>query len=162
MARARDTDTQDTSEGTSTKPAERASSPAEISGQQAGPNGQQAAALSSSAPSEEKEKWTAESHPPRRTSDKTRRSILAGQTIVAVAVILTICYVAKLVLVTLLFSILLAFILFPVMDFLVREASLNRFELDRLEIIGAGQRDPQSGRAAQRRNFNAVSELELI
>ncbi len=127
MARAQDAqdaqDTQDTAEGTSSKPAERASSPAGISGQQAGANGQQAAppdALSSSAPSEEKEKWTADSHPHRRASDQTRRSILAGQTIVAVAVVLTICYVAKLVLVTLLFSILLAFILFPVMDFLVQ------------------------------------------
>jgi predicted PurR-regulated permease PerM len=39
---------------------------------------------------------------------------------VAVAVVLTICYLAKLVLVTILFSILLAYILFPVMDFLER------------------------------------------
>src|SRR5215471_18705694 len=66
------------------------------------------------------EKWTADNHPHRRASDKTRRSILAGQTIVAIAVVLAICYVAKLVLVTLLFSILLAFILFPVMDFFER------------------------------------------
>src|SRR5947207_15777383 len=113
MARARDTDTQDTSEGTSTKPAERASSPAEISGQQAGANGQQAAARSSSAPSEEKEKWTADSHPHRRTSDKSRRSIRAGQTIVAVALILTICYRSKPGLVTFVFSVLLGFILVP-------------------------------------------------
>ena len=70
------------------------------------------------APSEEK--WTADTHPHRRATDRTRRSILAGQTIVAVAVVLTICYVAKLVLVTLLFSILLAFVLFPVMSFLER------------------------------------------
>jgi predicted PurR-regulated permease PerM len=64
------------------------------------------------------QEWSPESHPHRRASDRTRRSILAGQTVVAIAVVLTICYVAKLVLVTLLFSILLAYILFPVMDFL--------------------------------------------
>src|SRR5713226_1081292 len=94
------------------------------------PNGEQSAAaaavaaeapVSSSAASSSAElTWTADNHPHRRVSDKTRRSILAGQTIVAIAVVLTICYVAKLVLVTLLFSILLAFILFPVMDFLER------------------------------------------
>jgi len=70
------------------------------------------------APSDEK--WTSDNHPHRRVSDRTRRSILAGQTVIAVAVVLSICYVAKLVLVTLLFSILLAFVLFPVMSFLER------------------------------------------
>jgi len=105
-------------EDTSTKAGESASSAPEIRERPGGPNGQQATPLPAPAESEEKEKWTAESHPHRRASDKTRRSILAGQTIVAIAVVLTICYVAKLVLVTLLFSILLAYILFPVMDFL--------------------------------------------
>ena len=105
-------------EDTSTKPGESASSAPEIIERPGGLNGQQAAASPARALSEEKETWTAESHPHRRASDKTRRSILAGQTIVAIAVVLTICYVAKLVLVTLLFSILLAYILFPVMDFL--------------------------------------------
>src|SRR5690349_21164417 len=118
MARARDTE--DTSEGTSTNPAESTSSSVELGGQRGASNEQQvvpAASPSSDAP---EEKWTAEHHPHRRASDRTRRSILAGQTIVAIAVVLTICYFAKLVLVTILFSILLAYILFPVMDFLER------------------------------------------
>lgn len=118
MARARDTE--DTSEGTSTNPAESTSS-VELSGQREAINGQQAVANEPSATAApEDEKWTAEHHPHRRASDRTRRSILAGQTIVAIAVVLTICYFAKLVLVTILFSILLAYILFPVMDFLER------------------------------------------
>ena len=66
------------------------------------------------------EKWTTENHPHRRATDRTRRSILAGQTVIAVAIVLTTCYFAKLVLVTLLLSILLAFVLFPVMSFLER------------------------------------------
>ena len=58
-------------------------------------------------------------YPRRRTSD-TAHSILAGQTIVAVAVVLVICYMAKLVLVVLLVSILLAFILSPIVNLLQR------------------------------------------
>src|SRR5260370_28693784 len=60
------------------------------------PNGEQSAAaaavaaeapVSSSAASSSAElTWTADNHPHRRVSDKTRRSILAGQTIVAIAV----------------------------------------------------------------------------
>lgn len=52
-------------------------------------------------------------HPRRRTSD-TASSILAGQTVIAVAVVMAICYIAKLVIVVLLVSILLAFILAPI------------------------------------------------
>jgi predicted PurR-regulated permease PerM len=111
-------DIQDAAEPASDKVAESATPRSETSSQHGVTNGQQSAGPVSSAPPEER--WTAEHHPHRRASDRTRRSILAGQTVVAVAVVLTICYLAKLVLVTILFSILLAYILFPVMDFLER------------------------------------------
>lgn len=61
----------------------------------------------------------AHSYQRRRTSD-TASSILAGQTVVAVAVVLVVCYVAKLVIVVLLLSILLAFILSPIVNLLQR------------------------------------------
>jgi predicted PurR-regulated permease PerM len=64
--------------------------------------------------------WTARSHPRRRGSD-TAGAILSGQTIVAIAVVLTICYFAKLVLVTLLVSILLAYVLEPIVSLLGRK-----------------------------------------
>src|SRR5437588_4000382 len=59
---------------------------------------------------------------PRRRASETANSILAGQTIVAIAVVLVVCYIAKLVLVVLLVSILLAFILAPVVNLLQRLA----------------------------------------
>ena len=55
--------------------------------------------------------------PRRRKSDPVSA---AAQTIVAVAVILVLCYVAKLVLITLLVSILLAFLLEPLVEGLRR------------------------------------------
>lgn len=66
----------------------------------------------------ERQRW-APQHPRRRASDAAQ-SILAGQTVVAVAVVLTICYFAKLVIVVLLVSILLAFILAPIVGLLER------------------------------------------
>jgi predicted PurR-regulated permease PerM len=125
MARAQnqeqEKEIQDASEPLSDQPAASASPRTEVSGQHGVTNGQQSLANAPSASSPvPQEHWTAEHHPHRRASDRTRRSILAGQTIVAVAVVLTICYLAKLVLVTILFSVLLAYILFPVMDFLER------------------------------------------
>ena len=60
--------------------------------------------------------WTPAS-PSRRRTD-VAASTVASQIIVAVAVVLTICYFAKLVLVTLLVSILLAYVLDPVVSFL--------------------------------------------
>ncbi len=57
------------------------------------------------------------SHPRRRHSDQVQSS---AQVIVAIAVVLTICYLAKLVLVVLLISILLAFILEPLVGLLER------------------------------------------
>jgi predicted PurR-regulated permease PerM len=60
--------------------------------------------------------WTPASASRRRTD--VAASTVASQIIVAVAVVLTICYFAKLVLVTLLVSILLAYVLDPVVSFL--------------------------------------------
>ena len=60
--------------------------------------------------------WTPGS-PSRRRTD-VAASTVASQIIVATAVVLTICYFAKLVLVTLLVSILLAYVLDPVVSFL--------------------------------------------
>jgi len=57
------------------------------------------------------------SPPSRRHSDRVSS---AAQTVVAIAVVLVICYVAKLVLITLLVSILLAFMLEPVVSAFVR------------------------------------------
>jgi len=59
-------------------------------------------------------------HHPRRRASDTANSILAGQTVVAVAMVLLICYAAKLVIVVLLVSILLAFILSPIVNLLQR------------------------------------------
>jgi len=59
--------------------------------------------------------WTPGS-PSRRRTD-VAASTVASQIVVAVAVVLTICYFAKLVLVTLLVSILLAYVLDPVVSF---------------------------------------------
>ena len=55
---------------------------------------------------------------PRRRATETAASILMGQTVVATAVVLLICYVAKLVLVVLLVSVLIAFILAPLVNLL--------------------------------------------
>ena len=63
--------------------------------------------------------WSPPEHPRRRSSD-TAQSLLAGQTVIAVAVVLTICYFAKLVIVVLLVSILLAFILSPLVGLFER------------------------------------------
>jgi predicted PurR-regulated permease PerM len=63
--------------------------------------------------------WTARDHPRRRSSDQAgdySGAMLASQAVVAVAVVLAICYFAKLVLVTLLVSILLAYVLEPVVS----------------------------------------------
>jgi predicted PurR-regulated permease PerM len=63
--------------------------------------------------------WTARDHPRRRSSDRGRdhsAAMLASQAIVAVAVVLVICYYAKLVLATLLVSILLAYVLEPLVS----------------------------------------------
>jgi predicted PurR-regulated permease PerM len=68
--------------------------------------------------------WAPQGKPPRGVGDHTG-SILAIQTVVVIAVILTICYFAKLVLVTLLVSILLAYVLEPVVSL------LSRFKLPR-------------------------------
>src|SRR5919198_3331166 len=68
--------------------------------------------------------WAAQGKPPRGVGDHTG-SILAIQSVVVIAVILTICYFAKLVLVTLLVSILLAYVLEPVVSL------LSRFKLPR-------------------------------
>jgi len=56
--------------------------------------------------------WHAGNHPKRRKTD-TAHSLLAGQVVIAVAVVLALCYVAKLLLVTVFVSILIAFILAP-------------------------------------------------
>src|SRR6266478_9420041 len=53
----------------------------------------------------------------RRTSDKVSS---AATTIVATAVVLTICYIAKPVLITLLVSILFAFLLEPIVNMFLR------------------------------------------
>ena len=55
---------------------------------------------------------------PRRRATETAASILMGQTVVATAVVLLLCYVAKLVLVVLLVSVLIAFILAPLVNLL--------------------------------------------
>lgn len=63
--------------------------------------------------------WTAREHPRRRSGDHGgdyAGAMLASQAVVAVAVVLAICYFAKLVLVTLLVSILLAYVLEPVVS----------------------------------------------
>ena len=63
--------------------------------------------------------WTARENPRRRSSDRGREyagAMLASQAIVAVAVVLVICYYAKLVLATLLVSILLAYVLEPLVS----------------------------------------------
>jgi predicted PurR-regulated permease PerM len=63
--------------------------------------------------------WTARDNPRRRSSDRGREhssAMLAAQAIVAVAVVLVICYYAKLVLATLLVSILLAYVLEPLVS----------------------------------------------
>lgn len=63
--------------------------------------------------------WTARDNPRRRSSDRGRDhsgAMLASQAIVAVAVVLVICYYAKLVLATLLVSILLAYVLEPLVS----------------------------------------------
>src|SRR4051812_46816337 len=60
--------------------------------------------------------WTPAS-PSRRRTD-VAASTVASQIVVAIAVVLTICYFAKLVLVTLLVSILLAYVLDPVVSIL--------------------------------------------
>ena len=62
--------------------------------------------------------WTSRSNPRRRSSDHA--SILTGETVIAIAVVLTICYFGKLVLVTLLVSILLAYVLEPIAALLSR------------------------------------------
>src|SRR5690348_18492284 len=67
----------------------------------------------------DREHWSHGHHPKRRASDAAQ-SLLAGQTVVAVAVVLTICYFAKLVIVVLLVSILLAFILAPLVGLFER------------------------------------------
>src|SRR5689334_12137781 len=64
-------------------------------------------------------RWSTAQHPRRRSSD-TAQSLLAGQTVIAVAVVLTICYFAKLVIVVLLVSILFAFILAPLVGLFER------------------------------------------
>jgi predicted PurR-regulated permease PerM len=64
-------------------------------------------------------RWSPAQHPRRRSSD-TAQSILAGQTVIAVAVVFTICYFAKLVIVVLLVSILFAFILAPLVGLFER------------------------------------------
>ncbi len=61
--------------------------------------------------------WAPGHHPRRRSTDHAS-SIMVGQTIVAVAVVLTLCYVAKIVLVTLLVAVLTAFMLEPLVGFL--------------------------------------------
>jgi predicted PurR-regulated permease PerM len=62
---------------------------------------------------------SASERPPRDTSDHVG-SILATQVVTSVAVVLTICYFAKLVLVTLLVSILIAYMLDPLVYLLER------------------------------------------
>lgn len=69
--------------------------------------------------SSERPRWAPPEHQRQRASDAAQ-SLLAGQTVVAVAVVLTICYFAKLVIVVLLFSILFAFILAPLVGLLER------------------------------------------
>ena len=54
----------------------------------------------------------------RRRATETAASILMGQTVIATAVVVLICYVAKLVLVVLLVSVLVAFILAPLVNLL--------------------------------------------
>src|SRR5947207_11837850 len=60
---------------------------------------------------------TAVAHQKRRASDKVSS---AATTIVATAVVLTICYFAKPVLITLLVAILFAFLLEPIVNLLLR------------------------------------------
>ena len=62
--------------------------------------------------SEAEPRWPLARSGGRRSTDSSR-ALLAAQSVIAVAVVLAICYVAKLVLVVLLVSILLAFILAP-------------------------------------------------
>jgi predicted PurR-regulated permease PerM len=68
--------------------------------------------------------WDSGDRPPRETSDHVS-SILVSQIVVTVAVVLTICYFAKLVLVTLLVSILLAYMLDPLVH-LQERFKINR------------------------------------
>src|SRR5215470_7681071 len=67
----------------------------------------------------------AETHTERQFRRRTDRIQTAAQVIVAIAVVLAVCYIAKLVLVVLLFSVLLAFMLAPIVD------ALQRFRLPR-------------------------------
>jgi predicted PurR-regulated permease PerM len=62
----------------------------------------------------------AETLPARQYRRRTDRIQTAAQVIVATAVVLAVCYVAKMVLLVLLFSVLLAFMLAPVVDGLQR------------------------------------------
>jgi predicted PurR-regulated permease PerM len=56
--------------------------------------------------------------PGRRRATETATAILMGQTVIAIAVVFAICYIAKLPLVVLLVSILIAFILAPLVNLL--------------------------------------------